>query len=328
MANKQKKNQKIEIIIGIVVLVLLFFGVLKIDDKGNISFAGNGEFVEEKNINDTNVEDSKEGLNANELQPSASVEGELLVYYFDVGQADSIFVYNDGESMLIDAGNNPDGKLICNYLNTLGITKIDYLIGTHPHEDHIGGLDNVIKSFDIGTIYMPKQSANTKTFEDVINATSDKKLKIKSPNIGSTFNIGDAVCEVMSKRDEAEDANTTSICVKLTYGSKSFLFTGDMETENEKERSWDDIDVLKVAHHGSSSSTSKNFLNQTKPEIAIISCGPNNDYGHPHKEVLTRLEKFETEVYRTDLLGTILLKCDGENVEIEQLELCLDGNER
>ena len=325
MANKQKKNQKVEIIIGIVVLVLLLFGVLKIDDKGNISFAGNGEIIED-------IEESSNGKNINvednELQPFTSVNGELLVYYFDVGQADSIFIYNNGESMLIDAGNNPDGKLICDYLTSLGITKVDYLVGTHPHEDHIGGLDNVIKSFDIGTIYMPKKSTTTKTFEDVVNAVSNKKLKIKSPKVGSTFNVGDAVCEVMLKRDEAEDANLTSICIKLTYGSKSFLFTGDMETENEKERTWDDIDVLKVAHHGSSSSSSKDFLSQTKPEIAIISCGQNNDYGHPHKEVLKRLKNSESEVYRTDLLGTILVKCDGENIEIEPLEVCLDGNEQ
>lgn len=336
MAKKQKKNQKVEIIIGIVVLVLLAFGVLKIDDNGNISLADNKENISNsysmgtentKPLHSDNTLNSNYSSNRNSSQSTIStvVDEELQIYYLDVGQADSIFIYNNDECMLIDAGNNSDGELICDYLESLGITKIDYLVGTHPHEDHIGGLDDVIKSFDIGTIYMPKKSATTKTFEDVIDAISDKRLKVKSPKVGTIFNIGNAVCEIMTIEDDAEDANLASICMEMTYGTQKFLFTGDMEVPNEESRTWNDIDVLKVAHHGSTTSSSKDFLNQIKPEIAIISCGKGNDYGHPHKEILQRLKKINCDVYRTDLLGTILLKCDGTTNKLEYLDVSLDG---
>lgn len=327
MNKKQKKNKSIQILIGIAVIILLFCGVLQIDDDGNISFAG---FETEEVINtieenkNTNDNTSK---NENKINSTIVNENDLYVYFLDVGQADSIFIYNNEETMLIDAGNNEDGALICDYLKSLGISKIDYLVGTHPHEDHIGGLDNVIKSFDIGTIYMPKKSATTKTFEDVIDAVSEKKLKVKSPRVGTTFNIGNAICEVMTIEDEVEDANLASISIEMTYGTQKYLFTGDMETPNEESRSWNDIDVLKVAHHGSTTSSSKVFLNETKPEIAIISCGEGNDYGHPHKPVLKRFNNINCDVYRTDLLGTILLTSDGTTNELEFLDISLDGND-
>lgn len=320
MTNKQQKikySKKSQIIMGIIFIVLICFGILKVDSNGNISFSNfeNDEIKKLNNTSSTNINTTKD------------LQGELLIYYFDVGQADSIFIYNDSETMLIDAGNNQDGKLICDYLKSLGITKIDYLVGTHPHEDHIGGLDDVINEFNIGTIYMPKKSATTKSFEDVIDAISNKKLKVKSPKVGTTFNIGNAICEVMTIEDDVEEANLASICLEMTYGTQKYLFTGDMEIENENSRNWNDIDVLKVAHHGSTTSSAKSTLNQLKPEIAIISCGKNNDYGHPHKEILQRLKNINCDVYRTDLLGTILLKSDGTENKLEFLDVSLDGND-
>lgn len=331
MSKKQKKkannNNGIQIIIGIICIILLFFGVLEIDDDGNISFAGFNSVEETLNQNINEKLNNQSNSDVLGKITSTEVDGnDLYIYYLDVGQADSIFVYNNEETMLIDAGNNEDGKLICDYLKSLGISKIDYLIGTHPHEDHIGGLDNIINSFDIGTIYMPKKSATTKTYEDVIDAISDNNLKVKSPKVGTTFNVGNAVCEVMTIDSNAEDANLTSISIEMTYGTQKYLFTGDMEIENEKSRSWNDIDALKVAHHGSTTSSSEAFLKQIKPEMAIISCGKGNDYGHPHKEILKRLEKIDCDVYRTDLLGTILLKSDGTKNELEYLDVSLDGN--
>ena len=341
MTKQKKKNQKIEIIFGIIFLILVFFGVLKIDEDGSILIAGiNDETIQQEVQNSTNTNPlntnsetnnetkSNTKNNTDKVTSTMTSEDDLEIYFLDVGQSDSIFVYNNDMSMLIDAGNNSDGKLICDYLNKLGITKIDYLVGTHPHEDHIGGLDNVIKNFEIGTVYMPKKSATTKTFEDVVDALGDKKLKAKSPKIGTTFSVGDAVCEVMGVDDDAEDANHSSIIIEMTYGTQKFLFTGDMEVVNEELRSWNDIDVLKVAHHGSSSSSSKKFLNQTKPEISIISCGKDNDYGHPHKETLQSLKKIDSEVYRTDLLGTIRLVSDGTTNKLEFLdEVSCDGKE-
>ncbi len=253
-------------------------------------------------------------------------DGELQIYFLDVGQADSIFITNNGENMLIDAGNNGDGDLIVAFLKELNVTKIDYLVGTHPHEDHIGGLDDVIKSFDIGKVLMPKKSANTKTFKDVLTALSDKNMKVQAPAVGDKFNIGDAVCEVMSIENDAENANEASIVIEMTYGSQKFLFTGDMETANEKLREWNDVDVLKVAHHGSRTSSSKAFLNQTLPEIAVISVGKDNDYGHPHEEIVNRLNTINATIYRTDESGTILLTSDGKSNEIQFLDVSCDGN--
>ena len=212
------------------------------------------------------------------------------------------------------------------FLKSMNITKIDYLIGTHPHEDHIGGLDDVINEMDIGKIFMPKKSSTTKTFKDVLTAISNKNLKVKAPKVGDKFNVGNAVCEVMSIENDADNANEASIVIEMTYGSQKFLFTGDMETNNEKARDWNDIDVLKVAHHGSRTSSSKLFLSQTLPEVAVISLGKDNDYGHPHEEVVKRLENVEATIYRTDESGTILLVSDGEENEIQFLAISCDGN--
>ena len=333
---KMEQSKKLEIIVGIIFIILVFFGVLNIDENGNITIAGvekqttvitstinNNKEQNEGNASSNTAENKKDTSSMSNIIN----EEDFEIYFLDVGQADSILISNNDANMLIDAGNNSDGKKICDYLKTLGVEKIDYLVGTHAHEDHIGGLDNVIKTFDIGTIYMPKKSATTKTFEDVIDAVSSKKLKVKSPKIGDTFSIGNAECEIMTLDDDAEDANLSSIVIEVTYGTQKFLFTGDMESINEESRSWNDIDVLKVAHHGSSSSSSMKFLNQVKPEISIISCGKNNDYGHPHKETLKSLNKINSEVYRTDLCGTIRLTSNGTENKLEFLDVSCDGNE-
>lgn len=234
-------------------------------------------------------------------------EDVLRVYYFDVGQADSILIVNNGESMLIDAGNNDDGDLVVSNLETIGIKKLDYIVGTHPHEDHIGGLDDVINNIDIGTIYMPKTTTTTKTYEDVIDAISNKKKKITVPKVGDTFNVGNAKCEIMSIEDNSKDLNSCSIVIRLEYDGTSYLFTGDAEQGNESARSWPQTDVLKAGHHGSSTSSSQKFLNQVKPSLVIISCGKNNDYGHPHKETMERFKNLDATIYRTDESGNVLI---------------------
>lgn len=248
-----------------------------------------------------------------------TTNGQLKVHYIDVGQGDGILIEQGTHNMLIDAGTNEDEKLMVDYLNKEGIKHLDYVVGTHPHEDHIGGLDAVIKNFDIGTIYMPKTTTNTKTFEDVLKALKSKNLKITTPVVGSTFKLGNASCEILAPNSSKyQDLNNYSIVIKLTYGSNKFLFTGDAESLSEKEilsKGFDvSADVLKLGHHGSSSSTSTEFLNKVNPKYAIVSCGKDNDYGHPHSETMKKLEKKQIKLYRTDENGTIICTSDGKDL--------------
>jgi len=304
MANKKsQKNTIIGSIITVIILIIL-------------TITGNDSQIFKSTTSATNDNVSSEVLDnlenvsiqtGNDCITTIPQDNNLRVYCLDVGQGDSILITNNNKTMLIDASTNEMGSRVVKYLNDLGIKKIDYLVGTHPHEDHIGGLDNVIKNFDIGTIYMPNVVATTKTFEEVIDAISAKKLKVTSPKTGDKFTVGNAECEVMSIRNDKDDYNNCSIVIKMDFNNVSYLFTGDAEESVESSRKWPHIDVLKVGHHGSNTSSSKKFLEQIKPEVALISVGQGNTYGHPTQATLKRLSNIGAKIYRTDENGTILL---------------------
>lgn len=245
---------------------------------------------------------------------------DLEVHFIDVGQADSILIKTGSNAMLIDAGNNDDSNLVVNYIKSRGIRKLDYVIGTHPHEDHIGGLDAVIDSFDIGKVLMPKQKSTTKTFEDVLESIQSKGLKVTTPKVGDTYELSEAKWSILApNKEQYEETNNASIVIKLEFGNNSFIFTGDAEEISELEMlQTGDLksDVLKVGHHGSNSSTSIDFLNEVNPTYAVISVGLDNSYGHPHLEVMERLNNKNIEILRTDELGTIIITSDGNTVSV------------
>lgn len=251
-------------------------------------------------------------------KPKRVVSGDLEVYYFDVGQADSALIINKDKVMMIDCGNNEDGEYLVDELNDLGIEKIDYLIGTHPHEDHIGGMDDIINNFDIGVIYMPDVIHPTNYYTDILEAADKNNVSIETPKIGDSFDLSDALIDILYLNNDVTNLNDDSIILKITYGENKFLFMGDASKLVEKEIINDDIsaDVLKVGHHGSSESSSNSFLDKVGGGYAIISVGVDNKYGHPTKSVLNNLKKYDYEILRTDLIGTIKIISDGKNIKV------------
>ncbi len=278
------------------------------------------DFANEEKEQDTNTYKVAEKQNFN-----LDIEGKLQIHFIDVGQADAILIKQDEHYMLIDAGKNDSEERLVNYLKEQKITKFDYIIGTHAHEDHIGGMDKVIDSFEVDNIFFPKQTATTKTFESFVKSVKSKDKKLYAPNSGESFNFGDATFKVLAPNlQKYDESNNYSIVIKLTYKNKSFLFMGDAEelSENEILKNNYDLkcDVIKLGHHGSRSSTSTKFLNEVMPSAAVISAGKDNDYGHPHKETMIKLQRANIPVYRTDESGTIILFSDGDNISFNVKE--------
>lgn len=255
------------------------------------------------------------------VTPKPVITGEgLSVTMIDVGQGDSFLLQADGQAMLIDAGEYSTREAVLSSLEAHGVTKIDYLVGTHPHADHIGAMSTVVDSYEIGTVLMPKASSNSKAFLSLLESIDGKGLSITAPKPGDTFSFGEGSVTVLSPGDKDYDTNNVSIVLRVLYGDVAFLFTGDAEAVAEKDilaAGYDvSAQVLKVGHHGSSTSTSQAFWDAVSPQIALISCGANNSYGHPHEETIATLESTGCTILRSDLLGEVTLQCDGKTVSI------------
>lgn len=244
----------------------------------------------------------------------------LKAHYIDVGQADSIFIeLPNGQCLLIDAGDNNNGNQIANYIKSLGYNQLDYVAATHPHADHIGGMTTVINNIKIGKFYMTEKEHTTKTFENMIDALSANNVDVYKAKVGTDIiNITGLQVSILSPVSSyGDDLNNWSVVIKVVYKNNSFLFMGDAESKVEGQLSNIDIDVLKVGHHGSDTSSSLSFLKKVTPGHAIISVGASNSYGHPTQTTLGNLESTGAKVYRTDLLGTILVTSDGNSITVD-----------
>ena len=249
-----------------------------------------------------------------------TVEAPFEMHFIDVGQALSVLVECDGQYMLYDGGNVDDGSLVVSYLQSQGVEQLEYVFCSHAHEDHMGGLAAALAYFPAYHVYSPVTEASTKCFKDFVKYTQQQGLQVEVPAVGTTWPLGGATVTMVGPVAQYSDTNDTSIVLRIEYGSTSFLLTGDMEKTAETDLVNSGVnlraDVLQVGHHGSSTSTGYLFLNSVLPEMAVISCGVNNKYGHPHEETLSILRDAGVDVYRTDLQGTITIGSDGQNYTV------------
>ena len=307
---KKIKNKKTFIFNLLLFLGIIIYAIFNSDILNDLD--KNKAFV--SNVNTT----SKVDFSSND---------NLKVYFIDVGQADSILIRVGNNNVLIDAGNNDDGKLLVNYFKELGIEKFNYVIATHPLEDHIGGMDDVINNFKIDNYFMSDRITTTKTFEDVLDALEENNIKYVNPSTGTTFDVNDANFKIIYSGLITGDINDSSIVLKITYGNTSFLFMADATSNVEKLILNNDIksDVLKVGHHGSNYSSTSDFLKKVEPKYAVISVGKNNIYKHPSNETINKLKSMKVKLYRTDLNGTIICNSDGNNLEFEMVNTNTNG---
>ena len=284
-----------------ILIILLAFFIINNQDKIKNLFNQNNNQNQNNNIN-TN----------NDL---------LKVHYLDVGQGDSIFIeLPNNETMLIDAAESYQSENIINYLKNLNYQKIDYVIGTHPHTDHIGGLKDIINTFEIGKIYMPKVVSTTKTYESLLMTIKDKNLIINTAKAGTSIIDTDALkINILAPNNETyTELNNYSVVTKITYGTTKFLFMGDAEKLSENEIKEDvSADVSKIGHHGSNTSSRSDFIKKVNAKYGIISVGLNNKYNLPKEETITNWENSGTKIYLTSINGTITAISDGTNIKIE-----------
>lgn len=251
-------------------------------------------------------------------------EGEMFVDFVDVGQGDCTLIRTADAVILVDAGEAGTADTVVSYLKEKGIKNIDCCIATHPHSDHIGALYRIFEEFSVDTVLLPdipdELIPTTSTYEKFLDGLENVKNIIPA-GAGDNFDFGSLNLDILGPVKEYDDLNQMSLVSKVSFGNTSVMLTGDAETPAEtdmlKKRNVDySADILKVGHHGSKTSTSEKWLKAVHPQFAVVSCGLDNDYGHPHKNIVNRLEDFGVEYYRTDLEGHILFKSDGNEITL------------
>ena len=252
--------------------------------------------------------------------PSLPDDAGFVVHFIDVGQGDAALIVCDGETMLIDGGSSDNSSIIYSYLKKNGITKLNYVVGTHPDDDHIGGLSGALNYASVDRAFCSVNEYDGWAFENFQKYLNKQNVAIEVPSPGTTLSLGSADVTVLAPIETLEEVNNNSIVIRIVYGNTSFMFTGDAEFSEESlilaSGQEIDSDVLKVGHHGSEYSTSTTFLKEVSPSVAVISCGTENDYGFPKQRVLDSLKKQDVEVFRTDLSGDILIYSNGEDLYV------------
>lgn len=293
---KRKKNTKVQLLTAVIVVIL---GVLS-------SFLDEG-FISE-----------------NFLTVREDTEGLLNIYYLDVGQGDATYINIGNFDILIDAGSKSEKEKLIQQLEELNIDDFEMVIATHPHEDHIGGMEAVFERYNVKEFYMPKVTHTSKVFENMITAVDNEGIKVKIIKDGMTFDLGNgAYIDVYSPMYESyNNLNDYSPIMKLTFGENVFMFTGDAEAPVELEvvEKYGDYlksDVLRFGHHGSSTSSTEEFIQAVNPKYGVISTGTNNMYGHPHREVLSLISEYGIETYRTDIDGQVVFISDGKTITVQ-----------
>ena len=254
--------------------------------------------------------------------------GEMKVHFLDVGQGLSILVQSDGQTMIYDGGDKSTSSFVVSYLQKQNVTTIDYLISSHYDSDHMAGLIGCLNAFDVKNVISSDYEHDSKLYQSFIQTVADKGLPMQHPAVGTEFSFGSGSFQILAPATiDPNDSNKNSVAIKLTNGNNSFIFTGDAENTSEKAMCESGIDlscdVLVPGHHGSATATSWDFLQATVPEYAVISCGKDNQYGHPDKDVMDKLESMDIQVYRTDKQGTIVAVSDGTTITWDQ-EPCND----
>lgn len=318
MKKQKNSNGRLTGFVGILIILALiianqFFG----GNLYNVAFGLD-------NLETTNIYTS-----SNIVFEDVGIDKEKLnVIFLYVGQADCTFIQKGDYTMLIDAGNSEDGENILAFLKHIGITKLDYLIGTHSDEDHIGGVGFLLKNIEVSKLYMSSIGNGKWYYDSAINNAKEKSIQIVYPELNAKISFGPDIDLVVKSAEKYEgiSSNNSSIVLQLTYKNNKFLFMGDCEKESESIHRWEKVDVLKVGHHGSNTSSSEEFLNQVRPHFAVIQVGKNNSYRLPNKYTISRLEKVGAEVLRTDTNEcSFWFTSDGTNIVETEVNINLDN---
>ena len=301
---------------SLILSLCLMFNITGCTPATDIEPSTQGEIVSSVTENETQEPNKpREDLEVEVASGVTSNYGLMRVHFIDVGQADSAFIeLGNGQTMLIDAGRSGNASTIVNYIKGLQYETIDYVVASHPHDDHIGGMATVLDIFNIGKMYMPKQAHTITAFTNMLNVIENKNIELYTAKAGtSILSSGIIDIDVLAPfADSDSNLNNISAVVRITYGKTVMLFTGDAEhvIENQLLNSGIDADVLKVGHHGAGSASSSSFIKAVSPEVAVISVGEGNSYGHPHADTLSILNKVGAKIYRTDEQGTIVVTAD------------------